>query len=235
MTRGRYGNGTIDERGENTFRLRYRIDQHRYSVTFRGTWKEANAKLRELLGSGDDGTHIEPNKMTLREWADHWLASGAPGREMEAVGTRSVERYGQLLRVHVLPVLGNRKLQQIDGIHIDALYLALDGKLAPATFRHLHATLGACLATAVRTKKLAISPMASLTKRPPKGESNHGTVLTNQELHRLVRASRVRTSTASSPQRHSLECAETRYWRYAGTISTWRRRPCALNARLKKP
>jgi integrase len=186
MTKRSYGNGSIDQRGENTFRLRYRIGKKRFQETFHGTRKEANARLRELLSSGDDGTHIEPTKMTLRQWADHWLASGAPGSQMEAVGTRSIERYGQLLRVHVLPVLGDHKLQQLDSTQIDTLYLSLAGKMAASTFRHLHATLGACLGAAVRTKKLTVSPMQSLTKKPPKGESDHGVALDEDQLRKLV-------------------------------------------------
>ena len=57
MTKRSYGDGGIDQRGENNFRLRYRIGQQRYSVAFQGTLKEAKTKLRELLKSGDDGKH----------------------------------------------------------------------------------------------------------------------------------------------------------------------------------
>jgi len=37
MNRGTWGNGAIDPRGEDTWRLRYRVDGRRYSVTFKGT------------------------------------------------------------------------------------------------------------------------------------------------------------------------------------------------------
>ena len=41
MSRGIWGNGTIAPRGENAWRLRYRVGGQRYSVTFRGTRAEA--------------------------------------------------------------------------------------------------------------------------------------------------------------------------------------------------
>jgi integrase len=139
--RGRYGDGSITQRGANSFRLRYRIGKQRFAKTVHGTHAEAKKELRALLRSGDVGTHIDPSKKTLTQWADHWLASGAPGRQMEAVGTRSIERYGQLLRVHVLPVLGAYKLQELDSTQIDTLYLAIEGKIAPplsgTCIRHL--------------------------------------------------------------------------------------------------
>jgi hypothetical protein len=41
MTKRSYGDGGIDQGGENSFRLRYRIGKQRYSVTLKGTLAEA--------------------------------------------------------------------------------------------------------------------------------------------------------------------------------------------------
>ncbi len=99
MTKRRsYGDGGIDARGENSFRLRYRIGKKRYAKTFHGTRAEARTELRALLRSGDTGEHVAPTKDTLAEWAEHWLSIGAPGRKKRRAGRRSVERYEQLLR-----------------------------------------------------------------------------------------------------------------------------------------
>ena len=186
MTKRAHGDGSIDQRGDNSFRLRYRIGKRRYQKTFRGTLAEARKELRALLRSGDTGEHVAPDRGTLAEWAKHWIEVGAPGRRKQAVGARAVERYDQLLRTHVLPTLGERKLQQIDSTDIDKLYLSLDGKISPRTIRHVHSVLNACLGAAVRTKKLAINPMESITKAPSPGESNHGIALDDEQLKTLV-------------------------------------------------
>jgi hypothetical protein len=55
MTKRSYGDGGIDQRGENSFRLRYRIGKQRFSATFKGTLAEAKVELRRLLRSGDTG------------------------------------------------------------------------------------------------------------------------------------------------------------------------------------
>src|SRR5438874_726647 len=108
---------------KNSWRLRYRINGRQFSKTVRGTKTEALKTLRELLHSGDKGDHIAPDKMTLKEWADHWLAIGAPStRRRRHVGARSLERYAELLRLHILPVLGERPLQHLQATEIDALY-----------------------------------------------------------------------------------------------------------------
>lgn len=235
MTKRAYGDGGIDERGENSFRLRYRIGKKRYQKTFHGTRAEAKKQLRALLRSGDTGEHVAPDKGTLAEWANHWIEVDAPGRKKHAVGARAVERYEQLLRTHVLPTLGERKLQEIDSNDIDKLYLSLEGKISPRTARHVHSVLNACLGAAVRTKKLAINPMESTTKVPYPGESDHGIALDDEQLKHWCRASKARRCSASSVLRPSLAPAAMKFWPFAGLIWTHKRKRSRLNVRLKLP
>ena len=184
MTKRSYGDGGIDQRGENSFRLRYRIGKQRYAVTFHGTFAEARTKLRELLTSGDDGTHVEPTRMTLAEWIEHWLSIGAPGRKKRRLGGRSIERYQQLLRGHVLPALGEKRVQQLHATDIDRLYESLEQKLAPRTQHQVHTVLGACLNAAIRKGLLSANPIDRAEKIPSPGESDHGQVL-DKEDHSL--------------------------------------------------
>jgi len=41
MSKGRYGDGGIFQRGPSSYRLRYRIGKQRYSAAFHGTKTEA--------------------------------------------------------------------------------------------------------------------------------------------------------------------------------------------------
>jgi integrase len=188
MTKRSYGDGGIDQRGENSFRLRYRIGKQRYSVTFQGTLKEAKAKLRELLKSGDDGKHVEPTRMTVGEWAKHWLSIGAPGRSKKRVGRRSLERYEQLMRGHVIPELGVKRLQQLHATEIDRLYEGLESKLAPRTQNQVHIVLAACLKAAVRKGLLSSNPIDRAEKIPSPGESDHGQVLDKEQITAVVQS-----------------------------------------------
>lgn len=180
------GDGGIDQRGENSWRLRYRIKGRRISQTFHGSLSDARKELRRLLKSGDDGTHVAPDKITLGQWVEQWIAVGAPGRRQRRVRRGTVERYAELLRGHVVPTLGKRPLQQVQPTEIDALYQSLEGKIAPWTAHHVHTIFGSCLATAVRKGLLAATPMARVEKIPSPGESNHGMVLDSEQLRTLV-------------------------------------------------
>jgi hypothetical protein len=64
-----------------------------------------------------------------------------------------------LLRVHILPALGDRQLQQIEATEIDGFYVELKDRVAPGTAHYIHIVLGSCLAAAERKDKIARNPM----------------------------------------------------------------------------
>jgi integrase len=189
MTKRRtYGDGGIDERGYGSWRLRYRVNGQRFTKSFRGNKTDALKELRRLLRSGDIGEHVTPDKMTLRQWAEHWISIGAPGnKRRREVGQRTVERYAELIRCHVLPTLGERPLQQLQSSEIDTLYVRLADRVSARTAHHVHSVLGACLGAAARTRKLVRNPMLELAKVPSPGEADHGAALDEDQLLALVR------------------------------------------------
>ncbi len=190
MTKRRgYGEGQIVQRGENTWLCRYRVNGQRLAKTVHGTRSEARKMLTALLKSCDDGQHVSPDKMRLGEWIEHWISIGAPGnKRRREVGPRTIERYGELLRVHVVPTLGERPLQQLQSTEIDKLYTQLVDKISPRTAHHVHTVLGACLGMAARTRKIVRNPMIELSKVPSPGEADHGMVLEEEQLLALVRS-----------------------------------------------
>jgi integrase len=183
------GEGTIDQRGENAWRLRYRIKKQRFTVTFHGSLTDARRELRRLLKSGDDGEHVAPDKMTLAVWVDRWLAAGAPGRRRKKVNQRTLERYTDQMRNHVLPTLGHRPLQEIEPTELDDLYVKLEQRLSTRTVHQVHYVLGACFKAAVRKKLLASNP-ADGAEVPKPDESDHGMALDQDQLLTLVKGFR---------------------------------------------
>jgi integrase len=118
MAKRPYGDGGIDSVGE-VHRLRYRVNGKRFRKTVHGTLTDAKKELRNLIKSGDVGEHVDPDKITVAQWIDRWIEAGAPGRKKKRVGQRTLERYEELLRVHVKPKLGSRPLQKLAATEID--------------------------------------------------------------------------------------------------------------------
>jgi integrase len=191
MTKRSHGDGGIDERGNGVYRLRYRVNGRRFTKTFHGNPTEARKELRRLIRSGDTGEHIAPDRMTFKDWAELWIALGAPSRKKRPPRQRSIERYDELLRVHVLPKIGSKRLQAVTGTDIDALYQKIESEISPRTQRHVHSVLNACLSAAVRTGKLSSSPMDRVQKVPDAGDDDElGQALDEQQLSTLVQGFR---------------------------------------------
>jgi Phage integrase central domain len=142
-----------------------------------------------LLRAGDTGEHVAPDKITLSQWVDRCLAlverepDGESPRRRGLVKTRTAERYAQLLKLHLVPSLGNRPLQHIQATEIDALYLKLERHLSPRTVHHVHTVLGGCLRAAVRKGMLSNNPIER-AEAPVAGESDRGSVLDEETLLR---------------------------------------------------
>jgi integrase len=188
MSKRNRGDGGIDQRSPDVWRLRYRVAGRLFTRTVKGTRREAQAELRRLLRTADTGAHVAPDKVTLAEWVTTWVGMGCPGRKRQEVGRRSLVRYRQLL-THAVAALGHRPLQQLRAAEIDAFYVALASKgLAKQTVHHVHTVLGACLyaATVGEGKILAVNPMSDLLKKPSAGEADHGIALDPEQTRTLV-------------------------------------------------
>jgi integrase len=179
MAKRSHGDGGLDQRGENIYRLRYRVGGKRYNKTFHGTLTDARRELRRLLKSSDDGDHVAPAKKTLAEWANEWIKLKAAERR-----AKTVARYAELLTRHVLPKIGDRPLQHIKPIEIQLLYAELN--LAPRTKHHVATVLKTCLQAAVDVGKvLQVNPAAAI-KKPTVADSDVGQALEQDKITALV-------------------------------------------------
>jgi hypothetical protein len=155
--------GHIRQRSAGSWEVRYSLGKDSASgtrrtatTTIRGDRKAAERELRARLKSVDDNVHVAPDKITLASWVERWLAS-------VEVGPRTAERYGQLLRGHVVPTLGAKRLQAVRASDLDALYASLRGKMSDRTRHHVHVVLGTCLRAAARKDMLVRNPVANAT------------------------------------------------------------------------
>lgn len=188
MSQRSHGDGALDQRSPGHFRLRWRVDGKRYTKAFRGSISDARKELRRLIKSADDGQHVAPDRITLAAWVDRWVALLRRGEEVGRrglVNARTLERYEELLRLHVIPTLGARPLQRVSATEIDELYAALAKRLSPRTVHHVHTVFGACLGAAVRKGLLVARPTAK-AEAPVAGESDAGQVLDQEQLTALM-------------------------------------------------
>lgn len=132
------------------------------------TRDEAQDALNEVLSARRTGTYVEPSRVTVRDYLTEWL-----GGMRAQVRPSTLSSYEMNLREHVLPTLGDEKLQQLSPDQLNALYAQLsesgrrDGQgLAPKSVRNIHTTLRKALEDAVDAGRVARN-VAALA-RPPK-------------------------------------------------------------------
>jgi len=123
-------------------------------ISVKGTKKEAEKRLSEMLHQLDTGMFIKPGKVTVAEFLERWLKDYA----WPNLSPRTAEGYEHMIDRHLIPQLGSITLTQLRPEHLQRYYSEKlsggrhDGKggLSPTTVRHHHVTLHTALEAAVK-------------------------------------------------------------------------------------
>jgi integrase len=175
----------VDLRDPETGRRRRKW--HSFSGTKRGAQVECARLISEIKG----GVYIEPDKTTLAAFLDRWLDHVKPN-----VSRKTHERYSELAKKGLAPLIGNVTLAKLKTERIDAAFSKAlqngrqDGKggLAATTVRHLRRVLVMALNQAVTWGLLVKNP--ALATRPPKLERKPMQAYDTVQTARLLEAVR---------------------------------------------
>ncbi len=131
-------------------------DRWRYhNKTVHGTKKDAQRYLTKSQRENDLGQFVEPSDRPLEIFLQEWLAGAVAAR----VTAKTASDYASLLRLHVTPTLGNRKLSHLASADIQKLYTGmLERGLSARTVRYTHAVLSSALQQAVKWGLLSRNP-----------------------------------------------------------------------------
>jgi integrase len=145
--------GHITKRGKNTYSIVIPLStdpatgkRRQQWVSIKGTKKDAEKRLAELLHQIDTGTFMKPGKSTLADFLERWLAEYAKPN----LSPRGFERYSGIVRSHLIPDFGNIPLAQLKPEHLQKHYTAKLETLSPRTVRYHHAVIHKALQTALK-------------------------------------------------------------------------------------
>ncbi|TIX18496.1 MAG: site-specific integrase [Mesorhizobium sp.] len=151
--------------------------------SFTGTKREAQREAARLIAELDSGTYTEPTKQTVAEFLEEWLKFIKP-----SVAPKTFERYAEICRKGLVPLIGAVILSKLKTDRIDAAFTEALTKprtdhrkhkdnegqpkplppLAPRTVHHYRRVLIKALGQAVTWERLPRNPAAKTT--PPKVE-----------------------------------------------------------------
>jgi integrase len=156
--------------------------------SIKGTKKQAEQELAKLVSSLDNGTYVKPNKVTVSSFLEQWLRDYAKTN----TSPRTYERYAEIVRLHLIPHLGNIVLSQLKPQHLQAYYTKeltsgrINGKggLSPQTVKHHHRVLSEALHHAVKWG-LTIRNVCDAVDAP-RPEQREMTTIQTEDISRLL-------------------------------------------------
>jgi integrase len=160
--------------------------------TIYGGLREARAARADVVSKLARGERVAPSKLTLAEIAETWLDAQEKKLDKPDAKLRrtTYERYATLVRLHILPCLGERRITSIDEDDVVALIAEMQAKnLRGATIRKALMVLGRILGNAERRGKIPLNPVSRLQREErPAIEKRDLRILEREEIAKLLDA-----------------------------------------------
>ncbi|GEP40597.1 site-specific integrase [Nocardioides psychrotolerans] len=149
---------SIAKRPDGRWRARYRDDAGKEHARHFDRKVDAQRWLDEVTASVLTGQYVDPKagKVTFGAYAAAWQA-----RQVHRANTRAA--VDSALRVHALPIFGNRPMASIRPSEIQAWVQHLSTKVAPSTVQVTYQHLRAVFRAAADDRVIAQSPCRRIT------------------------------------------------------------------------
>jgi len=146
--------GHITQRSKGTYSLKISIGKDPATGKYKSQWftvkgskRDAEKRLSELLHQIDTGAYMKPGKTTVADYLQRWLRDYAKPN----LSPRGYERYESIARVHLVPAIGSIQLTQLRPNHLQKHYSTMiEAGLSPRSVRYHHIVLHKALATALK-------------------------------------------------------------------------------------
>ena len=141
------------------WRARYRDDAGKEHARHFGRQVDAKRWLDEVTAARLTGQYVDPRagEITFREYAETW-------RKIQTHKPSTAEIVERHLRLHVYPVIGSLPLRAIMPSHLQAMVSGWS--VTPATGQVIWRFVGTIFKSAVRDRKIAVSPCVGVKPRP---------------------------------------------------------------------
>jgi integrase len=168
-----------------------------YSMAFKTTLagSENRFDVKNAADSEVQAGTKRPNaprtRLTVADYLAEWLADVEP-----RVSPKTFERYDELCRKSLMPLVGNLLLEELKPLHLSKAYAQAlttgnrkrPGGLAPRTVHHMHTIFKCALQQAVDWELIARNP--AMAVRPPRVPRRTSKVYDFQQTAELLRAAR---------------------------------------------
>ena len=182
------GEGSITRRKDGLYMARYTVQTatgSKRKTLYGKTRREVDEKLTKAKTDRDGGLVFDADNLQLGEYLERWLVDSV----RDTVRPTTFERYEQMVRLHIRPVLGKVKLKNLTPAHVRGLYREkLDAGLSPRSVQYVHVTLHKALKQAIADG--LIPRNATEAVKPPQVSREEMRPLTAEQVKVLFEAAR---------------------------------------------
>jgi len=184
--------GHIRKRGKNSYTIVLSLGldpatgkRNQQWVSIKGTKKDAEKRLGELLHQLDTGAFAKPGKLTLGDYLDQWLKDYCQA----SLAPHTAQSYRFFIERHIKPALGRIPLTQLKPEHLQCLYTEKlstgrrdgTGGLGSRSVRYIHTTLHKALKSAVKMGMIVRNPADAVDA--PKVKHHEMKVMSESDIH----------------------------------------------------
>jgi integrase len=171
--------GTIYQRKDGRWCAQVSLDGRRLTH-YAKTQRECREWLRDIQAQIDEGLTIQGARVTLGDYLEQWLEAAKP-----SLHPNTWKQYSQIVRQHIIPLLGSIKLKDLRPDQIQSLYAEkLEAGTGKSTVRLIHAVLHRALNQALKWGLITRNPSDAVDK--PKPERKEMKVLNADQARALL-------------------------------------------------
>lgn len=189
--------GHIVQRSKSTYSIKISTGKDLTTGKYKSQWftvkgskRDAEKRLSELLHQLDTGNYMKPGKQTVADYLTDWLQS-VQGN----LSPRTIEGYATIIN-RIKPTLGAIPLTQLKPDNLQKYYthclttgrLNGQGGLNPLTVRHHHTLLHRALSNAMEWGLIIRNPADAV--HPPPANSPEISIMSELEVQTFLKASR---------------------------------------------
>jgi integrase len=150
--------------------------------TVKGTKKQAEAVLAEMVHAVETGLDFDSSHITVRDYLERWLEV-----TRKRVKDRTFVRYSEILRLHVIPIVGSLELAKLKPLHLERVYAAAgDRGLSKQSVLHMHRVTYSALRQAVRWQLVGRNVAEAVI--PPRPDRRNVTAMEPADVRVLLAA-----------------------------------------------
>ena len=158
--------------------------------TVKGTKKEAEHIMYEMIAQIDKGCYVANQKVTVSEWIETWLEVYIKPN----VSPTTLSGYEGMIDRYINPILGKLKVQDLTALTIQAWVNRLKvspqsgNELSAATVKHTYHVLRGALDKAVLSGVILRTPCTGITL--PKGDRKKPVIYDETQIKQLIQAAK---------------------------------------------